>query len=162
MRESIVALCRSREIRSGLQGNLGGHVDGRGTAGMTVTRRLQSLRSRASVLYAAVRGDAATIAAMQDEEFRILAEHSLDVILRVGSDLRVSYASSACTRILGYAPEEMLGQSAQDFIFEDDLPAWMQISNQLASGSANRVGAQFRVYAKNRDRIWMEATAQLI
>jgi len=129
---------------------------------MAVVELMQSLRSWVRILYAAARGDAGTIAAMKDAEFRILAEHSMDLILRVGPDLCASYVSPACTHMLGYMPEEMLGRSAQEFVFDEDFPAVVRASNLLAAGLADRVTAEFRVYARNRDLVWMEGNAQMI
>ncbi len=129
---------------------------------MTVAHRIQSLRSWVRLLYAAARGDAGTIAAMKEEEFHILAEHSMDLIVRVGPDLRANYVSPACKRILGYEPEELLGRPAPEFVLEQDFSAIVRASNRLATNPSDRVTAEFRIYAKNRDIIWMEASAQMI
>jgi diguanylate cyclase (GGDEF)-like protein/PAS domain S-box-containing protein len=129
---------------------------------MTVAHCIQSLRSWVRLLYAAARGDAGTIAAMKEEEFRILAENSMDLIVRVGPDRRTSYVSPACSRILGYEPEEVLGRPAQEFVLEQDFSAIVRASNRLATDPSDRVTAEFRIYAKNRDLIWMEASAQMI
>jgi len=129
---------------------------------MAVVQWMQSLGSWVRILYAAARGDAGTIAAMKDAEFRILAENSMDLILRVGPDLCASYVSPACERMLGYTPEEMLGRSAPELIVDDDFPAVVRASNLLAAGLADRVSAEFRVRSKSGDMVWMEGNAQLI
>jgi diguanylate cyclase (GGDEF)-like protein/PAS domain S-box-containing protein len=129
---------------------------------MTVARHFGSLRSWLSILYAAARGDARTIAAMREEEFRILAGHSMDLILRVGRDLRPSYVSPSCQRLLGYAPEELLARSAQELVLEEDLSAWENLSSQVTAGSSERVSAEIRILAKNGVPVWMEASAQMI
>ena len=129
---------------------------------MGMVGSMQSLRSWVRILYAAARGDAGTIAAMKDTEFRILAENSMDLIVRVGSDLCASYVSPACTRILGYTPEEMIGRSAAESVCEQDFPAVVRASNLLTAGLADCVTAEFRIQAKNGDLIWMEGNAQMI
>jgi len=129
---------------------------------MAVTQWMHSLRSWTRILYAAARGDAGTIAAMKDAEFRILAENSMDLIVRVGPNLCTRYVSPASERILGYVPEELLGRSAHEFVLEEDLPAVVQVSNLLAAGLADRVSAEFRVRAKSSDLVWMEGNAQRI
>jgi len=129
---------------------------------MGVVATMQSLRSWFRILYAAARGNAGTIAAMKDAEFRVLAENSMDLILRVGPDLCASYVSPACTRILGYTPEEMAGQCAQQFVCQEDFPSVVRASNLLAAGLADHVTAEFRILAKNGDLVWMEGNAQMI
>jgi len=61
--------------------------------------------------------------AQEADQHRRLFETSLDLILvtdRQGKILRVSPISIA---ILGYAPDEMVGRSAAEFVFPDDLEA---------------------------------------
>ena len=45
---------------------------------------------------------------------------SVDLIAAVGSENRFMTVSAASNRLLGYAPEEMIGHSALDFIHPDD------------------------------------------
>lgn len=129
---------------------------------MAVAQFTESLRSWIRILYAAARGDAGTIAAMKDAEFRILAENSMDMILRIGPDLRASYVSPASERILGYRPEEITGRSAQEFVLDEDIPAIVRAANRLAAGLADCGSAEFRVHTKSGDLIWMEGNAQII
>ncbi len=50
-----------------------------------------------------------------------LFETSLDLILVVGRDGTLLRVSPSAAAILGYAPEEMIGRSAADFLYPDDL-----------------------------------------
>lgn len=56
-----------------------------------------------------------------EAEFRLLAEHCTDVIMRIRVDGRISYASPSIERITGYAAEGLVGQGSRLLIDERDL-----------------------------------------
>ncbi|MBK5964476.1 histidine kinase [Thiocystis minor] len=51
-----------------------------------------------------------------EERFRAIVETTLDWIWEVDAEGRYTYVSPASTRLLGYAPEEMLGRRPIDFM----------------------------------------------
>ena len=53
--------------------------------------------------------------------FRLLAENSSDVIVRLSDDMRRLYVSPACRDVLGYEPEELLGGRTDDLVHPDDI-----------------------------------------
>jgi diguanylate cyclase (GGDEF)-like protein/PAS domain S-box-containing protein len=72
--------------------------------------------------------------AQEANQHRRLFETSLDLILvadRWGTLLRVSPIASA---ILGYTPEEMIGHSAADFVYDEDLEATRNEMKAARSG----------------------------
>jgi diguanylate cyclase (GGDEF)-like protein/PAS domain S-box-containing protein len=86
--------------------------------------------------------------AQEAEERRRLFETSLDLILitdRRGEFLRVSPSSAA---ILGYAPEEMIGRSAVQFIYPDDLDSTRQ-EMRLARGGRQVRNFETRYFHKD-------------
>ena len=48
---------------------------------------------------------------LSEERFRMMAEHSADILMHVSDDGRVRYVSSAIQRIAGYQPEALVGVS---------------------------------------------------
>jgi len=54
--------------------------------------------------------------ARDEENYRLLAENSTDLIIRVSIDGFFLYVSPACSELLGYTAEELLGRQAFDFI----------------------------------------------
>ena len=54
-----------------------------------------------------------------EARYRMLAEHSSDVLLRCGPDLRIDYVSPL-VRQWGYTPEDFIGQRAGVFVHPDD------------------------------------------
>jgi PAS domain S-box-containing protein len=91
-----------------------------------------------------------------EQRFRLLAEHSTDVIARSSGDWTIQYMSPASRTLYGYEPEEMVGRSGWAFVHSDDRSA---LSSEL---SANvRPGADvtniYRVRRKNGSYVWVEA-----
>ncbi len=56
----------------------------------------------------------------REEHFRSLVQHSSDLITLVGSDGMVRYQSPSVTRVLGYAPDELVGAPVSAFLHPDD------------------------------------------
>ena len=59
--------------------------------------------------------------AASERWFRTLVASSSDLIVVVDAEARLTYANPACERILGIAPEQMLGRSMLDLVHPDDL-----------------------------------------
>jgi len=72
------------------------------------------------------------------EERQSLFETSLDLILVTDSIGTFVQVSPSALAILGYAPEEMVGQSAQEFIFFDDLEKTRDEMRSARSGGVIR------------------------
>ena len=58
--------------------------------------------------------------ARSQERFRSLVQNSSDVIMILGDDLGIQYVTSASERVLGYAPELLVGRSFGAWIPEQD------------------------------------------
>jgi diguanylate cyclase (GGDEF)-like protein/PAS domain S-box-containing protein len=97
-----------------------------------------------------------------DETFQLLAENSLDVILRVGPDLRTRYASPSALEMFGWTPQEMLEKGLTDTIPQQDLPEVAATLARLLSGSAETGKVTTRFRKKNGAVIWVEAKGRLI
>lgn len=62
-----------------------------------------------------------------EQQYRMLAENSADVILQVGLDLIIWWASPSAAESLGRAPSELVGRSLADLVSPDqaaDLRSW--------------------------------------
>jgi PAS domain S-box-containing protein len=56
-----------------------------------------------------------------EKRFRALIEHSYDVVLLASAEATVLYASPSVEKVLGYAPEELIGRSGYDLVHPDHL-----------------------------------------
>lgn len=100
------------------------------------------------------------VALMESEaQFRLLAENSSDMISKHDSRGTFLYVSPACRRILGYAPEELIGNSMAPLMHPEDsrqlaallsTPEWKDIT----------VTVDYRARHKNGDYVWIETTAR--
>jgi len=84
--------------------------------------------------------------------FRALVEDSSDGIALIDREGRITYESPSATGILGYTPEERLGQSALEMIHPDDVDTARQAFLDCAALPGARVVAEFR--ARHRDHSW--------
>ena len=57
------------------------------------------------------------------ELYRLLGEHSTDMISNDTPEGVYTYASPACRSLLGYDPEDLVGYDAYEFFHPDDLEA---------------------------------------
>jgi PAS domain S-box-containing protein len=92
-----------------------------------------------------------------ERRFRAIAEHGADCIVLFGADHRITYASPAMLRVLGYEAEELLGQIAGDFVHPDDR----QVANNagLLSEEGRSVAGTMRIRHKNGSWRWLEGTS---
>ncbi|CAN1208618.1 hypothetical protein TUMEXPCC7403_00255 [Tumidithrix helvetica PCC 7403] len=93
--------------------------------------------------------------------YRLLAEHSNDIISRHTTDGRYTYVSPACRTLLGYEPEELIGSTIYDSIAPEDLlRVELGIRVLLEQPITNCISYQIR--AKNGSYIWLETTFRAI
>jgi len=69
-----------------------------------------------------------------DARLRALTEHALEIITVQDAAGRFTYLNEAVVRQLGYAPQELLGQNAMDFLHPEDAPQMRErFRNSLAA-----------------------------
>src|SRR6185369_16044137 len=88
--------------------------------------------------------------------FRLLAENSSDVIVRLSDDMRRLYISPACREVLGYEPEELLDCRTDDVVHPDDRDTWQATFADPARDPAKDVRVSYRVLRKDGATIWVE------
>jgi PAS domain S-box-containing protein len=93
-----------------------------------------------------------------EERFRALVEKSSDAILLFAADNTLTYASSSVTRILGYEPEELVGQRGLDFVHPDDRPALQMLFTECVAQPGREIRSEFRARHKDGGWCFMEGT----
>ncbi|MCP4541667.1 MAG: PAS domain S-box protein [Chloroflexi bacterium] len=71
---------------------------------------------------------------LSEEQFRLLIENALDAITVLNGDGTIRYQSPAVERILGYAPEDMVGKAISEFVHPDDLPDLARTFDDVLQG----------------------------
>jgi diguanylate cyclase (GGDEF)-like protein/PAS domain S-box-containing protein len=90
--------------------------------------------------------------------FRLLAENSSDVIVRLSGDMRRLYVSPASRDVLGYEPEELLGGRTDDIVHPDDRHLWQAVFADPARDPTKDLRTTYRVLRKDGSTIWVEVS----
>jgi two-component system sporulation sensor kinase A len=96
-----------------------------------------------------------------ESRYRLLAEHSIDMIIRYSADFTILYVSPAVKSLTGFEPEELSGLSGLDFVHPEDLEELYQKHNNvepLQTDSRNI----FRLLKKDGDYVWIEAANRIV
>ncbi len=67
------------------------------------------------------REEAAALTESRERRFRALVQSSSDLVFAVDPSATVTYASPACTKVLGYEPESLFGSEAGTLVHQDDI-----------------------------------------
>lgn len=87
-----------------------------------------------------------------EELFRALSENAADIISVIAGDRAIRYESPSIKRLLGYEPEELIGQNAFDYIHPDDRERVQKVFEEtIATPGATR-SAEFRF--RHKDGAW--------
>lgn len=89
--------------------------------------------------------------------FRALLAEGSDVIMLLTADGRVTYASPAIERVLGYVVEDLIGTSAFELIHPDDLGRVMEAFAKVFTGENPAQGLQYRVRHVAGHWMWIES-----
>ncbi|GLR89284.1 sensor domain-containing diguanylate cyclase [Bradyrhizobium iriomotense] len=92
-----------------------------------------------------------------EAHFRLLAEQSSDMVTRIGLDNRLLYVSPSCARVVGWSPDELLGNSAVAGIHPEDLERIEQTIAALKNGEAEEARFVFRQRHREKGEIWAES-----
>src|SRR5947209_190468 len=93
-----------------------------------------------------------------DRRFRVLIEHSPDVILLITPEGTVLYASPSIERVLGYTPQEFESINGLAVIHPGDIASLAHTFQHLLASPGLVDTQQFRCHHKDGTWRWVEAT----
>lgn len=96
---------------------------------------------------------ASQVLAESEARYRLLADNSSDVVAHVRDDHYV-WVSTSVEGMLGWRPEELLGQPSAEYVHPDDLPRVISGRVLLQAGRAARRRYRFR--AKDGTYHWVD------
>ncbi|MBE9141662.1 response regulator [Planktothrix mougeotii] len=96
-----------------------------------------------------------------EQRYRLMAENSTDMITRHSPEGVFLYASPACRTLLGYEPEELVGNPLPHFIHPDDLDVIIKAYRIILQQNVIYT-IEYRICHKNGDYIWFETTSSAI
>ncbi len=99
-----------------------------------------------------------------EARYRLLADHSTDIIGTADLDGVFSYLSPAIETVLGYRPEDLIGRTLAEFVHADDLDATRRayLAYVKADPAMPPPRITFRAWRKTGEMIWLEAHPKLI
>lgn len=109
-------------------------------------------RKRPRTRPAAPAREEATETERPDEPFRRLVENSLDIIVLLGRDGRLEYASPSLTRALGYSVAELAAKNLFELIHPEDLLHARALFEDCLRGPGRPVACEARL--RHRDGSW--------
>ncbi|MFZ2653494.1 MAG: PAS domain S-box protein, partial [Victivallales bacterium] len=94
-----------------------------------------------------------------EERYRVLADNSHDILVRLSSFNNATYISPACERVLGYHDHELMGDKFHSHIHPEDIKTLENIFSQ-----PEETGKQvlFRFLLKDGSFIWIESVNRFI
>jgi PAS domain S-box-containing protein len=119
---------------------------------------LQTARLRVVQDQLAEQRRAEEILRRNEERFRALIEHSSDIITLHRRDRTMTYVSPSTTRILGYQPDDLLGEHRSDTVHADDRERVMRIWSDLVERPASVTTFRYRLRHVDGSWRWVEAT----
>jgi PAS domain S-box-containing protein len=94
--------------------------------------------------------------------FRLLAEHSGDMIALHAADGRFLYVSPSVTRLLGFAPGELVGRRLDDLAVADGAGPGPGPWARLTAGAPEETPDSYRVWRRDGTWIWFETVGSQV
>ena len=120
----------------------------------------------ASELYRRREAEAKTASLAEETQriaakYRLLADHSSDVIVQHGFDAQCRFASPSMENLLGWTPEELVGQDTRHFIHPDDAERLHEEIQFLRTG-CGPIRSRFRFQHRDGHYVWIESSMQMV
>lgn len=96
-----------------------------------------------------------------EKYYRLIADNATDMISKHDPDGVYIYASPACRDFTGYTSDELIGQSAYDFIHPEDLSNIKTFHREICRAPVIHT-VSYRFKQKQGNYIWVEATSKTI
>jgi diguanylate cyclase (GGDEF)-like protein/PAS domain S-box-containing protein len=97
----------------------------------------------------------------KEADFRLLAEQSSDMVMRIGLDERIRYVSPSCERVIGWDSGQIVGTPALAGVNADDLPRVQQTIALLKLGEAEEARIIYRTRHREEREIWIESALRV-
>ncbi len=92
-----------------------------------------------------------------EEQYELIIEHALDMFARHLPDGTLTFMSPAIREVLGYEPQDVLGENMIDWIHRDDRANAQAKMDELNNG-ADSVLMTFRLRNSSGTFVWLEST----
>jgi len=97
----------------------------------------------------------------KEADFRLLAEQSSDMVMRVDREETIRYVSPSCARVLGWPAGKLEGTPALAGINAQDRPRFEQVVAALKNGEAEEARVIYRNRHREKGEVWLETTLRV-
>ena len=98
---------------------------------------------------------------ISEEKFRFIAENTTDLICQHDINGFFTYVSNSSKEIIGYEPNELIGQNPYEHIHPDDIIE-LQKRHESIIKDHKRNTSTFRFLKKDKNYVWLEIVSKLI
>ncbi len=98
--------------------------------------------------------------AEREDRYRLLSDNASDVVLQVGSDGRISWASESITSVLGWPGRDILGRVATELVHPEDREGAVDRLQSVLGGTPTH--GQMRVLRVDGTPQWMAVTVHRV
>jgi diguanylate cyclase (GGDEF)-like protein/PAS domain S-box-containing protein len=91
-----------------------------------------------------------------EQQYRLLADNTSDLVARLSLDFRYGYVSPASRELLGYDPDELIGRHAGDLVHPADRAQWLQSLIDAPRARRDVSQSTYRVLKKDGSFAWIE------
>jgi len=95
-----------------------------------------------------------------EDELRLIIEHSQDIIIRINKNGKFDYISQSAKNITGRAPEEAVGRSIFEFVHPDDVDKNIAAYKKLLETQSHS-HYEFRYRHADGHYLWLETTGNV-
>ncbi|WP_156951958.1 diguanylate cyclase domain-containing protein [Bradyrhizobium sp. WSM1743] len=126
-----------------------GLAGGLAVAGLLLVHQLHQRQKMAAALVA------------KEADFRLLAEQSGDMVMRIATDRQILYASPSSARVLGWVPNELVNTSILAGINSADVARVEQTISALMNGEAEEARIAYRTRHREKSEVWIETALRV-
>lgn len=106
------------------------------------------------------RHEAVARIAASEREYRLLAENAADLVIQMDETDSLTWVSPSLHRLLGYLPEEMLGEPRWDFVHPCDVGLVRESLLDLRTGERSVASAEVRLRHRHGRHSWWSLTVR--
>lgn len=94
--------------------------------------------------------------AAPEADFKLMVEHSRNIIALSDDQYKIIYVSPSCEAILHFSPEEVMGGTLTDFCHPEERDSFVQEIQNLWKGKTGSSHQEIRVQGKDGQYQWFE------
>lgn len=92
-----------------------------------------------------------------EQQYRLLAEHSEDIISVHSATAEIEYISPSVETVLGYTAEEVTGKNIMEFVHPEDHSRFTGSEDGASVHNSSLLLLRYRMLHKNGSHIWLES-----